>query len=134
MDPTDFLSIATTLKARPTAREGEYRTAAGRAYYAAYGVLKKKHLRAINRDTVRLRHDVAAQIMERVSAKLRYREWAELYDLRIGSDYKYHTTIGREDAKVAIEYAMKLVNAIKGEQDLDKFKGPNSGAIRPTTP
>ena len=114
-DPASFLD--TVQVQLPMARsDADHRTIAGRAYYAAYGVLRARLCAAKDESPARMfgragRHADLARAMSvaGVEFKSMVRAYLRLRSRRVVSDYDYQETLTRVEAQKAYDDARWIV-------------------------
>ena len=114
-DPKAYLMTANVLLPQATT-EAEYRTIAGRAYYAVYGIIRKEVCDAAGYSPfsgvgkhgklIKLMAQTGNRRLKRAAPHLR-----NLRDLRVRSDYKYRgrDAIGHAQAKNATKVAAAAI-------------------------
>ena len=123
-DPREYLTTANALL-NQARTEAEYRTIAGRAYYAVYGIIRRevcdaagynpfgndgKHGQLLDRMT-----RIGNSPLKRAAPHLKH-----LRDLRVRSDYTYlESSVSRADADKAVKVADAVFDDLGDMQDHD---------------
>lgn len=129
-DPAEFLETAKSVLADGQC-ERDFRTVAGRAYYAAYGTMRTRLSRAKGIHPDQLfgkagRHSDIVRAISLSSPALRKigAHYLRLYSERVKSDYKYDTEVRRGDAEMALQAASWIVSSLNSLRDRDFRSAP----------
>lgn len=112
-DPRGFLDTARGLRENSSATSADHRTAANRAYYAAYGYVKLRCMQACPEySNLEIEHHRPGELARRLSQPLA-RRWDRLREFREQSDYEFNVPIGSDEARQAGDHADKLIAALE---------------------
>ena len=125
-DPESFLAAAQALLGSSASSEADFRTIAGRAYYAAYGSLRVRLCRAKGLDPAKLfgksgRHVDLIRGISRSSHGIRrvQIQYQRLLAKRARADYRYSDRVTRGDAEMAVSDADWVVSHLASLSDRD---------------
>lgn len=129
-DPAEFLATAKSVLMNGQC-EGDFRTVAGRAYYAAYGTMRTQLSRAKGIPPDQLfgkagRHSDVVRAISRGSPALKKigAQYRRLYSTRVRSDYKYDTEVRRSDAEMALQAANWIISTLTNLRENDFRAAP----------
>lgn len=127
-EPDSFLQAARTMS-NVASTEADFRTVAGRCYYAVYGYLRER-LCAAKGTTPEILFGgsgLHGRLAKRVSLVSPFTEVGFLYNglltRRTNSDYKYRFTVSRDDAGSALKDAEWVLRKLRdiGDEKFETF-------------